>query len=197
MVLVDRTELILEETLPKHFSNLDGVKVSTCETMIVAWSSSSSDVCIWQRQVNVWSKIILPHPCKVNDVDIKEDAIALGQRDGGVAIWKMDKHKFIHHKLLWGHSGQSVTLIKFHRNGDLLATGSTSDVNTGLVNIWSLSIGTVIQTVAFDAQEGPPVSMTWLGHRRLTIANKNSAEVTVVLMPTNYDQEFNLSLIHI
>ena len=105
---------------------------------------------------------------------------------------KMNKEKFRHHKLLWGHNFQSVTLIKFHPNGDLLATGSMSDSNTGIVNIWSLSIGTVIQTVTFDAQEGPPVSMTWLGHRRLTIANKSSSEVTVILMPTNYDQEFNM-----
>ena len=34
--------------------------------------------------------------------------------------------------------------------------------------------------------------MTWLGHRRLTIANRNSAEVTVILLLTNYDQDFNM-----
>ena len=34
--------------------------------------------------------------------------------------------------------------------------------------------------------------MKWLGHRRLTIANEKSTEVTVILMPTNYDQEFNM-----
>ena len=39
---------------------------------------------------------------------------------------------------------------------------------------------------------GPPVSMTWLGHRRLTIANRNSAEVTVILLLTNYEQDFNM-----
>ena len=34
--------------------------------------------------------------------------------------------------------------------------------------------------------------MTWLGHRRLTIANRNSAEVTVILLLTNYEQDFNM-----
>ena len=39
--------------------------------------------------------------------------------------------------------------------------------------------------------------MTWLGHRRLTIANRNSAEVTVILLPTNYEQDFNMDNVKI
>ena len=97
---------------------------------------------------------VLPHPCKVNDVDIKNDTIAVGQVDGGVAIWKLKDGQFKHDQLLWGHDGQSVTLIKFHPNGDLLATGSQSTSGQGIVNIWTLSISTVIQTVPFDSQEG-------------------------------------------
>ena len=121
--------------------------------LIVAWSSFSSDVCIWSKD-NAWSKTILPHPCKVNDVDIKNDIIAVGQVDGGVAIWKLKDGVFKHDQLLWGHDGQSVILIKFHPNGDLLATGSQSISGQGIVNIWTLSISTVIQTVPFDSQEG-------------------------------------------
>ena len=49
----------------------------------------------------------------------------------------------------------------------------------------------------FYCISGPPVSMTWLGHRRLTIANRNSAEVTVILLPTNYEQDFNMDNVKI
>ena len=101
---------------------------------------------------------ILPHPCKVNDVDITNDIIAVGQVDGGVAIWRLKDGQFKHDQLLWGHDGQSVILIKFHPNGDLLATGSEVNdghcMGMGIVNIWTLSTSTVIQTVPFDSQEG-------------------------------------------
>ena len=101
---------------------------------------------------------ILPHPCKVNDVDITNNIIAVGQVDGGVAIWRLKDEQFKHDQLLWGHDGQSVILIKFHPNGDLLATGSEVNdghcMGMGIVNIWTLSTSTVIQTVPFDSQEG-------------------------------------------
>ena len=59
MVLVDRNQdnLHVDQCLSKHFDCLDGLKVSSDECMIVAWSSSSSDVCIWRKD-NAWSKTV-------------------------------------------------------------------------------------------------------------------------------------------
>ena len=192
LVHKNQDELKIDQCLSKHFETMDGIKVfEGNEDLIVAWSKNSSDLGLWSKSEasqDFWSLESLPHPCKIMDVDLKDDLIAVAQSDGGVAIWKkLAIAKFGHDQLLWGHGGQSVKLIKFHPNGDLLATGSQS-----LVNIWSLSTGTVIQTVKFESPEGPPVSMTWLGHRRLTIGNGLSNEITVLLMPTNYDQEFNM-----
>ena len=61
-----------------------------------------------------------------------------------------------------------------------------------------MAIKTVIQTVQFDAElDGPPIDMAWLGHRRLTVVNEFAHEVTVILMPTNYDQDFNMDNVKI
>ena len=195
-------EIRPNESLPKYFEDdpLDGVRFSPCEQFILAWSQASNEVCVWIQNNESSNKkfdsnMILPHPCKVNCADLNADlTLAIGQQDGGVAIWSRENGKFVHAQLLWGHQGQSVTQVEFHPNGDLLATGSHSlNHDQGIVNIWSLAIGTVVQTAVFDhPYEGPPVCLRWLGHRRLTIANEKSTEVTVILMPTNYDQEFNM-----
>ena len=195
-------EILPNESLPKYFEEnpLDGVRFSKCEKFILAWSQASNEVCVWMQNSESRkfdSNMILPHPCKVYCADLNADlTLAIGQQDGGVAIWSRNKSEkgFFHHQLLWGHQGQSVTQVEFHPNGDLLATGSHSLAHDqGIVNIWSLAIGTVVQTAVFDhPYEGPPVCLRWLGHRRLTIANEKSTEVTVILMPTNYDQEFNM-----
>ena len=112
--------------------------------------------------------------------------IAVGQQDGGVAIWTFikDQKKFKHSTLLWGHEKEPVEFVAFHGNGDFLASSSF-----GLVNIWSLSLNTVIQTIK---QEVPVTSLAWMGRRRLVIANEKTSDLTVVLMPTNYDDAFNL-----
>ena len=44
-----------------------------------------------------------------------------------MAIWKLDSSGFgkpKHSQLLWGHRGEEVTQLAFHRDGDILATGS-------------------------------------------------------------------------
>ena len=117
---------------------------------------------------------ILPHPCPVTCIEVNsvKNIIAAGQQDGGIALWSSSQpplpnlgptrnplpnlgpNQFKHEHLLWGHDGKPVTLLKFHSNGDLLASASDSP-NQGFVNIWSLAIQTVIQTIKFDVQEGP------------------------------------------
>ncbi len=68
-------------------------------------------------------------------------SLAVGQRDGGIAIWNLssaDEVKPRHSQLLWGHPGQPVSHLKFHPGGDLLASLSSS-LNQGTVcvkNSW-------------------------------------------------------------
>ena len=59
MMLVNRNQnnLFVDQCLSKHFSSLDGLKVSSDESMIVAWSRDSSDLCLWSRD-NAWSKTV-------------------------------------------------------------------------------------------------------------------------------------------
>ena len=59
MMLVNRNQnnLFVDQCLSKHFSSLDGLKVSSDESMIVAWSGDSSDVCLWSRD-KAWSKTV-------------------------------------------------------------------------------------------------------------------------------------------
>ena len=59
MVLVNRHQnnLFVDQCLSKHFDSLDGLKVSADESMIVAWSKESSDVCIWIKD-KAWSKMV-------------------------------------------------------------------------------------------------------------------------------------------
>ena len=59
MMLVNRNQnnLFVDQCLSKHFSSLDGLKVSSDESMIVAWSRDSSDVCLCSRD-NAWSKTV-------------------------------------------------------------------------------------------------------------------------------------------
>ena len=61
-------------------------------------------------------------------------SLAVGQRDGGIAIWNLssgDGVKPRHSQLLWGHPGQPVSHLKFHPGGDLLASLSSS-LNQGI-----------------------------------------------------------------
>ena len=53
--------------------------------------------------------------------------IACGQKDGGIAIWRLDSGGFgkpEHIQLLWGHGGFAVQKLSFHPEGDLLASAS-------------------------------------------------------------------------
>jgi E3 ubiquitin-protein ligase HERC1 len=177
--------------LQTSLTSLSRLIVAKCQSVVLGASKNSKDLAVWMTNDQAVS---LPHPHTVLTADIcaRKLSIAVGQSDGGVAIWKLKDNKYVHEKLLWGHDGLPVDLVTFHSNGDNLATSSNDGNSAGIVNIWSMSLGTVIQTVVFKAHEGPAIALAWLGHRRLTIANKNSADITVILMPTNYDQEFNM-----
>lgn len=53
--------------------------------------------------------------------------VACGQKDGGIAIWRLDSGGFgkpEHTQLLWGHGGHAVQKLAFHPEGDLLASAS-------------------------------------------------------------------------
>ena len=116
--------------------------------------------------------IYLPHPTNVHSLSWSSNRghgaiLAVGQEDGGIAIWQLDtssngnspKHIY----LLWGHPGMVVMNLKFHpNNGDILASVSVNtklenkDVN--IVNIWSLSVGSVIQSLSWNGKSENPTT---------------------------------------
>ena len=77
MMLVNRNQnnLFVDQCLSKHFSSLDGLKVSSDESMIVAWSRDSSDVCLWNRD-HAWSKTV-SELCNLNFAIISFDVKSL------------------------------------------------------------------------------------------------------------------------
>lgn len=86
--------LFLHQNLAISLTSLNGVLISSCENIIVAWSSVLSDVCVWKRNQHDLYEIAssLPHPSLVMAVDVSPKALQLasGQRDGGVALWKFE-----------------------------------------------------------------------------------------------------------
>ena len=142
----------------------------------------------------------------------------MGQSDGGVAIWKLDSSGFgkpKHSQLLWGHKGEEVTRLAFHRDGDILATAakcgeilikrqktfreeSLSSISTSfsgaegsLVNIWCLRSCSVLQTVKSEERTGI-LSLEWLDrndlavcYARSTVSFNRSGQLTLTVPWTN------------
>jgi WD40 repeat protein len=100
----------------------------------------------------------LPHPAPVQSVAWSPkigdtSVVAVGQVDGGIAIWRVDSTGFgkpEHCCLLWGHPGRqsAVTHLSFCPSGELLASCSKqADGEDALVNIWCLGSRSVVQTI--------------------------------------------------
>eukprot|EP00094_Tigriopus_californicus_P005559 TCALIF_05356-PA protein Name:"Similar to HERC1 Probable E3 ubiquitin-protein ligase HERC1 (Homo sapiens)" AED:0.03 eAED:0.03 QI:0/0.90/0.58/1/0.81/0.83/12/0/1884 len=116
-------------------------------------------VSIWGRSLGEFacSSTKLPHPSVVEVIAwsplIKDKVLlAVGQNDGGIALWQIDSSGFgkpEHVQLLWGHPYQALKLLKFHPDENLLASVSHQG-SKSLLNVWSLSTGSVIHTDQFD-----------------------------------------------
>jgi WD40 repeat protein len=104
-----------------------------------------------------WKSVGLSWPyCLVltsNFVSVKGDwtSLAVGQRDGGIAIWNLSSGGEVkprHSQLLWGHPGQPVKHLKFHPGGDLLASVSSSS-NQGK-SIFHFYLNVLLYKTFFD-----------------------------------------------
>ena len=146
--------------LPILSSSLSDIELSPNQTLLAGFTQGkSSDVTIWTsayafQDVDQFPvPFQLPHPTVVQSISwssAKGDRIilAVGQDDGGIAIWSLDSsgsgENPQHSGLLWGHPGKPVVSLKFHpKDGDLLASCSAEN-DGGVVNIWSMFSGSVI-----------------------------------------------------
>eukprot|EP00095_Tigriopus_kingsejongensis_P011163 maker-scaffold259_size234575-snap-gene-1.24 protein:Tk11163 transcript:maker-scaffold259_size234575-snap-gene-1.24-mRNA-1 annotation:"hypothetical protein" len=140
-------------------SSIHQFKLSSNSLILASVAKEKKFVSIWGRSLGEFSScpIQLPHPSVVETIDwsplIREKVcLAVGQRDGGIALWQIDSSGFgkpEHCQLLWGHPYQPVRLLKFHPAGNLLASASQKGSDS-LLNVWSLSTGSVIHTDVVD-----------------------------------------------
>ena len=144
----------------------------------------------------------LPHPSPVNCVawcpKIDDRAtVAVGQEDGGIALWSVDPTGFgrpEHLCLLWGHPGQAVTHLEFSPAGDLLASagrrrrrdGDASGDVEATVNVWCPSSRSVIQTFARAVGIGAGVlELKWLSNEQLVFGLENVQHLEIADIPTD------------
>ena len=136
----------------------------------------------------------LPHPTPVNCVawcpKIDDRAtIAVGQEDGGVAVWSVDPTGFgnpEHRCLLWGHPGQAVTHLEFNPAGDLLASAAKERGETdATINVWCLSSRSVIQTLVRAVGRNRVLDLSWLGNEHLVFGFASGSQFEIVDMPTD------------
>ena len=143
----------------------------------------------------------LPHPSPVNCVawcpKIDDRAtVAVGQEDGGVALWSVDPTGFgrpEHLCLLWGHPGQAVTHLEFSPAGDLLASagrrrghgGDALEDVEATVNVWCPISRSVIQTFARAVGSGGVLELKWLSNEHLVFGLENSQHLEIAEIPTD------------
>lgn len=137
----------------------------------------------------------LPHPSPVNCVawcpKIDDRAtVAVGQEDGGVALWSVDPTGFgnpEHRCLLWGHPGQAVTHLEFSPAGDLLASAARKrgDEGDATINVWCLSSRSVIQTFVRAVGGRGVLDLRWLGNEDLVFGFEGGSQFEIADMPTD------------
>ena len=135
----------------------------------------------------------LPHPSPVNCVawcpKIDDRAtMAVGQEDGGVALWSVDPTGFgnpEHRCLLWGHPGQAVTHMEFSPDGDLLASAARKRGEPdATINVWCLSSRSVIQTFVRAVGGRGVLALRWLGNEHLVFGFEGGSHFEIADIPT-------------
>ena len=199
-------------TLSSHNSTkqLSHVEFSPNQLLLAGLAiGSSSNVAVWHiadvfnSENQVLEPISLPHPSNIYSLTWSSykgngAVLAVGQEDGGIAIWNIDTcssgSEPKHICLLWGHSGMVVSNLKFHpTNGDILASFSTKSHSSNkcenIANIWSLSVGSVIQTLSSTRkkQESPKEETDIDVHRsdQLSLSTDSPTSVS----PTSISQD--------
>ena len=136
----------------------------------------------------------LPHPSPVHCVawcpKIDDRAVvAVGQEDGGVALWSVDPTGFgnpEHRCLLWGHPGQAVTHLEFSPAGDLLASAARKRGEAdATINVWCLSSRSVIQTFVRAVGGRGVLDLRWLGNEHLVFGFEGGSHFEIADMPTD------------
>ena len=157
--------------LMKHISHIE---FSPNQLLLAGWAAGcSKNVVIWHvaDAFNLGSNrrepLSLPHPSNVHSLSWSSNkgncaVLAVGQEDGGIAIWSLDTcssgNRPKHTHLLWGHPGMIVNNLEFHPNNqDILASFSIKENSVvkdeNVVNIWSLSVGSVLQTLTWSRKK--------------------------------------------
>lgn len=183
-------------SLQAHDNTLTALQFSSTGELLA--TCSVDNTCkIWQKNENKWSLYqILKQPHEpislqwspVEGCGQRPLLIAIGTIYGTVAVWCLPNGKEIRRispKLMLhiqGHSYMPVTSLSIHSNGLLLASACQKGPS-GVVNIWSLYDGTLLQTSTNTG--GTDVNgLTWMGNN-LAICFTRSKIIKVL----HYDVE--------
>lgn len=149
---------------------------------------------IWKEMESVWicvHTLVPPHEpvslawSPVVGKGCTPLLLCMGTVQGRVSVWVLpDAHVEEHHSRmepqlvfqLQGHLYHPVTSLSVHRDGLLLASGSIKGPS-GVVNIWSLQDGNLLQT---NTGTGGVHSLTWLGETGLAVCFGRSKDVRIV-----------------
>ncbi|XP_049838129.1 LOW QUALITY PROTEIN: probable E3 ubiquitin-protein ligase HERC1 [Schistocerca gregaria] len=130
----------------------------------------------------VWSPYIGKGPQKL--------LLCMGTAYGSVNVWTVpsiqegelsntEEPQLVHQ--LQGHLYHPVTVLNIHKDGLLLATGNSKG-SRGVVNIWSLQDGSVLQTFS---GAGGVSSLCWLGDAGLAVCYGRSKDVHIAAYTTS------------
>lgn len=112
-----------------------------------------------------------------------ESLIAIGTKNGTVYVWtfvESPKMKIEPHLAICnhGHLGNAVSSLSIDSTGVLLASGSTGRPD-GIVNIWSLSNGSLISSITGNGGTDAHC-LFWLKNNRLAMAFMLSTSISLV-----------------
>ncbi|XP_021933596.1 probable E3 ubiquitin-protein ligase HERC1 isoform X3 [Zootermopsis nevadensis] len=180
-------------SISAHQGALSGMKWDPCGQLLA--TCGVDGVCrIWKEMESVWScvhTLVPPHePVSLTwspfiGKGCTSLLLCVGTVHGKVSVWILpDAHIEEHHSrtapqlvmYLQGHLYHPVTSLAIHKDGLLLASGSIKGPS-GVVNIWSLQDGSLLQT---NTGTGGVHSLTWLGETGLAVCFGRSKDVRVV-----------------
>ncbi|KAL0271708.1 UNVERIFIED_CONTAM: hypothetical protein PYX00_008714 [Menopon gallinae] len=171
-----------------HESTLTGLKWSPGGRFLA--SISTEDVKIWRSRDDTY---VLEHllgckhePCclewsPVLGKEPRPYTLCIGTNFGCIDVWRLADPSYsvtsapiLVHKLQ-GHLYQPVSCLTIHCEGNLLASGCLKGP-TGVVNIWSLQDGILMQT---NTGTGGVHSLSWLDDLGLAVCFSRSKDVLI------------------
>ena len=107
-----------------------------------------------------------------------------GQQDGRHWLQEFNTGKEKPSVSLSGHEG-IIVCLDYNNAGTMLATGCAN----GIVNIWSLQDGLVIQT---HCDEAAITNLVWMNDHGLAVTSKGSHEITVIKVTKDQREKLRL-----